>query len=155
MPFSKNYYSFSQTKVSHSEAQRLASERSFAGVSGHLWVPNALLEFQELLATLQAEGWIDLSYDSGSGKWLFNSGPMAKTDLAGLLPWFSGVPIANPNDAKCVLAGRQPPAIYNLPCSTLFTYIVEFECPFGQRFNDQGTACIGFLELRACPPQRS
>ncbi len=140
----------SQTKVSHSDAQSLASKQSFAGVSGHLWVPNALLELQEVIQTFQTGSWIDLSYDSGSGKWLFNSGPMAKTDLAGLLPWLTSVPNDDPNNAKCVLT-QITQVIYNYPCSLLYTYIVEFECPFGQRFNDQGTACIGVLEAKVRP----
>ncbi len=87
--------------------------------------------------------WLALTDEGIEGKWMFTAGPESGTDVSDLAWWSGG----EPNGVTGENCAVHWPGSINLGDASCFNqrlkYIVEFECPFGQRFNDQGTACIG------------
>jgi hypothetical protein len=89
--------------------------------------------------------WLALTDEAVEGKWMFTAGPESGTDVSDLVPWSSGEPNGGTRE-NCGVHWPGSMNVGDVSCLTeRLKYIVEFECPFGQRFNDQGTACIGTM----------
>jgi hypothetical protein len=140
----QHFYSFPPTTTTFAEAQRLASEETFAGVKGHLFTPNSHLEYTSVLTNLMHRFhrnsiWMAVSDQQVEDKWVFTAGPETGIDVSDLLWWTS------------TRGGRQQNCLTNWPnlaledyeCDQPQQFIIEFECSFGQRFNDARTGCIG------------
>ena len=143
--FTNNYYSYVTAATTFDDAIKLSSEASFAGVRGHLFVPNTYLEFQRVVSHgnwNQATVWLGYTDAAVEGKWVFAAGPYAGTDVSNFMWWWPGE--NNGGTAEnCAAYGPGSYELGDIPCSHRHRYIIEFACPFGQRFNAQGTACVG------------
>ncbi len=147
----QNYYSFPASKVTHDNALRLSSEASFAGIQGHLWVPNSKVEIQAVLSDLMFRRLFRsdrvlcaISDTVAEGNWVVTAGPHIGTDMSALMVWWWNEPNGGTAE-NCVIAWSAISSFIDVPCTDSNLYVVEYECPFGQRFNDQGTACIGLF----------
>jgi hypothetical protein len=140
----QHLYSFPPTTTTFAEAHRLSTEATFAGVKGHLFTPNSHLEYAAVLTHLMWKVhrnsiWMAVSDQQVEDKWVFTAGPETGIDVSDLLWWTNK------------RGGRQQNCLSNWPnldledddCDQPLKFIIEFECPFGQTFNGQNTACIG------------
>jgi hypothetical protein len=143
----KHYYAVPSTTTTYYDAYNRADDTSYAGVVGHLWVPNSFGEFYDITQGYASSFngdyvWLALSDSAVEGKWIITAGPEQGTDVSDLLWWYFG----NPNGGlteSCAVHWPGYDGIGDASCGNRFRYVIEYECPFGQRFNDQGTACIG------------
>jgi hypothetical protein len=143
----KNYYAFPPIKKAYADALQFASVTSYAGVKGHLFVPNSKLEFDYILGGLmypvhKDSVWMGVSDAQTEGIWLASSGPNVAVDFTDLLAWYSPQPNGG-TAANCVIHSPGVDYLNDVACSESYKLVIEFECSFGQRFNDQGSACIG------------
>ncbi len=141
----KNYYSFPSSIVTFDNAIRFSAEASFAGVQGRLWAPSSYFELHVIPSSHGfMMTWCGFSDAAVEGKWAVMTGPYIGTDMFELIPWWNGEPNGGTGE-NCAAFLAVVGGIIDVPCHSILRYIIEFECPFGQRFNDQGTACIGML----------
>ncbi len=89
--------------------------------------------------------WYAFSDAAVEGKWAVMTGPYIGTDMYESILWEKGEPNGGTSE-NCVAHQPFYSWAVDVPCHSVYKYIIEFECPFGQRFNDQGTACIGMFE---------
>jgi hypothetical protein len=147
----QNYYSVSVAAVTFDEAVMESEEETYAGVQGHLFVPNSFLELGQVQGNIIAplfggNHWLGMTDEFVEGKWVVAAGPNEGTDVSDIMPWWRGEPDGGTSQ-NCVI---HAPGYYwaaDVVCSHTYRYVIEFECPFGKRFNNQGTACIGMLFL--------
>ncbi len=143
-------YSFKRNAVTNQEAIQFA-QQNYAGVTGHLWVPNSPMEVKPVLdlqpgfhATQSV--WFAASDVKKEGTWIITADPYPYqgTDMSELIQWGVGEPNGNIGE-NCVAIQSTTYRAHDYSCANFVRhfYIIEFECPFGKRFNDQGTACIG------------
>ncbi len=129
-------------------AIKKSSEETFAGVTGHLFVPNSFLEYYSVhVNIITASGsfqyLIGLSDAAEEGRWVVSDGPQKGDDVNAELSWQPGEPDGGTGQ-NCAIHNPNWGWIADVSCSTYkCRYVIEFECPFGQRFNDQGSACVG------------
>ncbi len=129
---------------------RFSAEASFAGVQGRLFAPSSYVEYlnvvQGIMFTFHRDyTWYAFSDAAVEGRWAVMTGPYIGTDMFELIPWEKGEPNGGTGENCACIAPGHSWAV-DIACSRLLKYIIEFKCPFGQRFNDHGTACIGMLE---------
>ncbi len=82
----KNYYSIPSNSVTFAEALQLSAAATYAGVSGHLFVPNSVLEFSAVHSNIVGPVnsdpyWIAVTDLAVEGKWIVAAGPQTGTDL--------------------------------------------------------------------------
>ncbi len=145
----QNYYAVPSNQVNFNDAIRLSSEATFAGVRGHLFLPNSQVEFERVVVDIVQQFhrdafWIAVTDSASEGKWIAAAGPNAGTDMFDLLPWRRGEPNGGTGE-NCAVHAPGYAWIIDTICHQALKYVIEFACPFGQRFNDQGTGCIGEL----------
>jgi hypothetical protein len=143
----KHYYSFPAANASFNDALRLASEATFAGVSGHVFVPGSVSEMNAILAAGSLElasVWMGLTDQAIEGSWVFAAGPHAGEDVTELLWWTRGEPNGGTSE-NCAKYSYEDILIVDDDCNKTYRYIIEFECPSGQQFNSAGTACVGMM----------
>ncbi len=145
------YYSCPNSFVTFDNAMKFAAEASFAGVQGRLWAPGSPGESYAIVEGMMYSfhkdyAWFAFSDAAVEGKWAVMVGPNIGTDMFELIPWGAGEPNGGTGE-NCVVVAPGIAWAVDYPCSQLAKYIIEFKCPFGQRFNDQASACIGM------PPQ--
>ncbi len=143
----QSYYFVSSSNVNYYDALKLASEATFAGVSGHLWIPRSFLDFEHIVNTFVRPVYIDRFWLATTdvaieGKWVIGAGPYIGEDISDLLPWEQGEPQGGVSE-NCAIHIPGYAWVGDIACSMKHKFVIEFECGFGQRFNDQGTACIG------------
>ena len=85
--------------------------------------------------------WAGVTDAASEGKWVFAGGQYAGDDVGDLMPWGPNEP-GGMTGENCAAFSTNIIA-YDIPCHNTYKYIIEFSCPFGQRFNNQGSACIG------------
>jgi hypothetical protein len=129
---------------------KFSAEASFAGVQGQLWAPSSFFEcldvVERIMYTFHRDWtWYALSDSAVEGRWAVMTGPYIGTDMFELIPWEKGEPNGGTGENCAAVQPGYSWAI-DIACGWLLKYIIEFKCSFGQRFNDQGTACIGMLE---------
>ena len=147
----RHYYSFPSTATTYSDAYNQAAKPTYAGITGHLWVPNSNDEFERVLYDIMYyvhydPVWLALTDEAIEGTWVFTAGPERGADVTDLVWWAgSGEPNGGTGE-NCAAHWPGGTHIGDASCfSNRYKYVVEFECLFGQRFNDQGTACIGMF----------
>jgi hypothetical protein len=143
----QHYYSFPSSSVTYDNALKFSSETSFGGVQGHLWSPSSALEFRTVVEGLMyayhsSAVWYAASDAAVEGRWLVTAGPDIGVDMSDLIPWRGGEGGGGTGE-NCVAVMPGYAWSADVSCQGLAKYIIEYECTFGQRFNDQGTACIG------------
>ncbi len=146
--FTLHYYSFEPTAATFNAASQKASEKTYAGVLGHMFVPHTYKEFQEVLWVVASANpvWIGFMDEVNEGKWRLSHGPYAGVDVSDALWWWPGE--NNGGTAEnCALYAPNLFELGDAPCSHSHRYVIEFECPFGQQFNSQGTACVGQFQF--------
>ncbi len=148
------YYSCPSSAATFDNAMKFSAEASFAGVQGRLWAPGSFRECEHVVHTIvytfhRDATWYAFSDAAVEGKWAVMTGPYVGTDMFELIPWPNGEPNGRTSE-NCVVHVPGSSWAADYPCNSVFKYVIEFKCPFGQRFNDQGTACIGMPELGAC-----
>ncbi len=129
---------------------RFSAEASFAGVQGRLWAPSSFREYDHIVIDIvytfhRDVTWYAFSDAAVEGRWAVMVGPYIGTDMFELIPWQRGEPNGGTGE-NCVVHIPNYSWAADYACHSVFKYIIEFKCPFGQRFNDQGTACIGMIE---------
>jgi hypothetical protein len=129
---------------------KFSAEASFAGVQGRLWAPGSILEYESIILGIvfsfhRDATWYAFSDAAVEGKWAVMVEPNVGTDMFESMPWQRGEPNGGTTD-NCVIHQPSYSWAVDVPCHSVYKYVIEFSCPFGQRFNDQGTACIGILE---------
>ncbi len=144
----QHYYSLPSTFTTYSDAFNQASKDAFAGVTGHLWVPNANDEFDRILNDIvfpvhRDPIWLALTDEGVEGKWLFTAGPERGVDVSDLAWWSGGEPNGGTGE-NCAVHWPGSVNLGDVSCfNHRLRFVIEYECPFGQRFNDQGSGCIG------------
>ena len=132
--------------VSYQDALRLASQQYYAGVQGQLWVPSSQFEVQSVIDLKKTFHndivWLGVSDATTESKWLATAGPYAGSDMSELIYWHNAEP-GGGTSKNCAGINNDYRASTSSCTGTVMKYVVEFACPFGKRFNDQGTACIG------------
>jgi hypothetical protein len=143
------YYSFPSATVTFDNAMKFSAEASFAGAQGRLWAPSSYLEYADVIGIAYSfhrdPTWYAFSDAAVEGKWTVMTGPYIGTDMFEMIPWERGEPNGGTGE-NCVVHAPGYSLAVDVPCHSVYKYIIEFKCLFGQRFNDQGTACIGMLE---------
>jgi hypothetical protein len=147
----QSYYSFPSATATYDAALKISADVFYAGVKGHLWVPNSNLEFvnvrDDLMSSVHKNrAWFAVSDAAVEGKWLVTAGPHVGTDVSRMIPWRDSEPDGGYWE-NCAVIWPDRLWAADWGCSSVWNYVIEFECPFGQRFNDQGTACIGKLAM--------
>jgi hypothetical protein len=116
-------------------------------VTGHLWVPNSNLEFDRILDIMypiHRDGiWLALTDEAIEGKWVFTAGLENGADVTDLVWWSGGEPNGGTTE-NCASHWPGNMHLGDVSCvGHRLRFVIEYECPFGQRFNDQRSACIG------------
>ena len=145
----QHYYAVVASGANFDDALKRSGESSYAGVQGYLFVPDSYFELLHVLSTIvqSVTGgniWLGFTDKAVEGKYLIAAGPNAGTDASDVVAWQLGEQSGGTND-NCVMYVAGYTWYADMPCSSTSAYVIEYECPFGQRFNDQGTACIGTL----------
>ncbi len=145
----QHFYSITSGTVTYADALQQSAAATYASVNGHLFVPNSYLELYDVQTYIVAPihndpHWFGITDATTEGKWIVSAGPNAGADLSDLLIWGQIEPDGG-NQQNCAV--HYPGYVWaaDVPCASQYKYVIEFECPFGKRFNDAGTACIGTL----------
>ncbi len=146
-----HYYAVITNSANFDDALKRSSESSYAGVQGHLFVPNTFQELLDvatnfMLPVSGVHNWLGFTDSASEGKYLIAAGPNAGTDASEIIPWEKGEPNGG-MQANCVVVSFGYSWSTDIPCGEFKVDTIEYECPFGQRFNDQGTACIGTVRI--------
>lgn len=143
----QHYYAVTADSVTYANALQQSAAATYAGANGHLFVPNSHLEFMDVQANIVGlihndPHWLGITDAAVEGKWLVSAGPYVGADLSDLLVWLRDEPNGGTAE-NCAM--HQPGSSWTADtvCTVQRRYVIEYECPFGQRFNDAGTACIG------------
>ncbi len=139
-----HYYSLQNSRVTYASALQASAGTSFAGVQGHLWAPSSYLEIESVVLKVFSvdQVWYAYSDSASEGTWLVTAGPDIGADMSAIIPWEGSEPNGRTGENCAIFWHKQYTAL-DIGCDATYKYIIEYECPFGQRFNDQGTACIG------------
>jgi hypothetical protein len=143
-------YSIVSTQTIYTDALDQASKTTFNGIAGHLWVPNSIVEFDHVINDIMSPVhrdpiWLALTDQAAEGKWVYTAGPEKGTDISDLAWWSGGEPNGGVRE-NCAVHW---PGSTNLGDASCFDFrlkfIIEFECPFGQVFNQHGFCYGSFL----------
>jgi hypothetical protein len=143
--FTNHYYQYSSFTTSFDDALRRSSEATFAGVQGHLFVPNTYTEFRHVV---YGNGWIvhvlwlGFTDSAQENVWTVAAGPYAGQDVSDMMWWWPGEPQGGRSE-NCVVYYPHVAEFGDFGCGANVRFAIEFECPIGQQFNNQGTACVG------------
>jgi hypothetical protein len=147
-PVLQHFYAVVTNPTTFDDAIKASAESFYAGVQGHLFVPNSWFELHHVATTLLPPGnghvWLAFTDVAVEGKYVIAAGPNARTDVSDIIPWEKGEPNGGRNE-NCAVYAPNYAWSADIACSLKAHYAIEYECPFGQRFNDFGTACIGTL----------
>ena len=147
-----NYYSFPDANVPYASAFQAASEATFAGVQGHIWVPESFFEMDQVgsLSIVHRKPiWFGITDEASEGAWVYTAGP-GKGARANNILWWSPREPGGGTGENCAVYYPGQWWLADFSCTAhSFGYVIEFECPLGQRFNSQGTSCIGTVHASA------
>jgi hypothetical protein len=147
----KHYFSFLHATTTQSESTKQAAQQWYAGVQGHMWVPRSFLELEHYNNFMINSNniqlvWVAISDATVERKWVVTAGPHTGEDYSELVTWQSDEPGGGTGE-NCASHHPTRHWIADVPCTWSLKAIIEYECPFGQQFNSQGSACIGMTCL--------
>jgi hypothetical protein len=145
----QNYYALVTSPAIFEDAIKYSAESSFAGVQGHLFVPSSLVELQQVIETIvipvtEGNVWLGFSDEAVEGTFVIAAGPNAGADASEIISWDGDEPNGDRQE-NCVVSSPNFKWAVDAGCAFTAFYVIEYECPFGKRFNNQGTACIGIF----------
>ena len=143
----QNFYALVTSPVTFEDAIKYSAESSYAGVQGHLFVPSSFVELQQVIETIvipvtKQNVWLGFSDEAVEGTFVIAAGPNAGVDASEIISWGNDEPNGDRQE-NCVVSSPNYKWAVDATCFSPTFYVIEYECPFGKRFNNQGTACIG------------
>ena len=139
--FDGNWYEARTDPLSWPDAIQVANSSYNGGVQGHLVAVTTAVEQSFIQDVFPYNSWLDLT-DAGSGnEWQFVTGPQ-NGGIATYLPFGTAPSFSSP---MCVYEQLQMDgtlAWAGQTCALSLAYIVEYECPEGQRLTVSGCECL-------------
>ncbi len=110
-------------------------------------MPSSFVELQQVIETIvipvtKQNVWIGFSDEAVEGTFVIAAGPNAGVDASEIISWGNNEPNGDRQE-NCVVSSPNFKWAVDAGCAFTAFYVIEYECPFGKRFNNQGTACIG------------